>query len=1188
MGLLSTWALPRWYPTATVLCFNTAAIDGRIFAVFAPDRLDADDLCWLANLPSRLNYWVFVGGDDQPLPEGLQVHVVSGDQILFVEAGGFPPPTLALPAMLLRLEPWLRPDRFPSPRLDQAYCLALRESQALHIEDYSLPFRFKAHLANLAGMSPNSFHVLHAEPPARDIALFGVPCRALIAPCTCGQTADQCRGVFFDLRPIQEGIRFVCCTGPQIDLEPIRAAFDTGAPFGWQSQVRTEGTDEEQAPDIHPGMCFVVDYVPCQDQAGRPTHPQTDLPVHGRDTTEPDDVLGVGACAQEQPQAVHQAPSPEATGTGENGPEQPAATGANASGDQVPSPPPGLGADDEPEAPDTAQDSQPTPRSESRPPGRALTFMLFSHEYQPEVITTGLLPPISLPAAVALIEQLRAPCAHRRSPRMVPVLPQPPCLPAAFLALPSWPAATLTVLIDSHMQSRRTFAATVPHFFSREGVLIMAGLDPSLSCQIFHRDVPWAIPTGYWIYPSEGDWIGILPDGVQPGLLPTMSQYLQGEAVTVGSDIDFWNSDVAWVLSNGPCSAAPIPEDNFAINSAQAAAVLGLHPGRFILVPAAVELTDHSFRGAPSRRVILAKQTDDWRETGDSATVLVPYILDPRPILLPLSHAEAERGIVNVATLCQRFMPRCPRGFHVRLYGGTFDADEGNHVRTVQAGDTLVVEYHPDYVRDIVSHLAPGTYSSDPSSSDDQRSTRDLPAEATSSANSSRADAGTGGTTLPRRNATRHGHRTIPGESRDTRRASCFSKWFLTFSSLHAIPDGKEGSTSAHKAQLTCGRHPGCLRRLRDGPQRLHDVKPRQPPYTATGRHLSRHSLGLCRMKRLVLFGVLGWSFFLVASCCSFLAADALIPVLLHLLLRRRGSPVFGSVLLLLALSALRGTSGVQLPSIGDAVACVTTGPRALPPGAYPGLIPADHAYPHPGAPRPLPTPRRAAGALCETLPVSLPAGIDPMLEEDMPTLLEESCTNQHGYPYYLAATLLDVLTAHFTQSVRPVLHLQDLLPHDGPIGLPTEGAGRWFAGGVPVRPFPFPSGAIFGDTEIEVTIGSTPLGFSLASLENLLKAQAVLCDFVGLCDACPEVRRIPNLGRQSLCDAHGFPVPPAGILAYTDGSFTPESTVPAKAGWAVISLTHTRQPCRLLLDQLLLTQRTALSCHRTWPSVMP
>ena len=945
----------------------------------------------------------------------------------------------------------------------------------------------------------------------------------------------------------------MCCARPHIDLRPIRAAFDAGAPFGWQSQVRAEGAIDEQSPDIHPGMRFVVDYVPCQDDDGRPTRPHVNPPEMGRDAAELDDRPGADTCAYGQSHAISQAPSYEGAADGGAGPDQSAATDSGASGGPIQSHPSGLGTSGEPDAPDTAQDSQHTPRSECDPPGQALPFMLFSPEYKPEGISTGLLPPTSLHAVVALIEQLRAPSAHRRSPRLVPVLPQPPRLPAVFLALPSWPMETLTVLMDCHLPSRRVFAAAVPHFFSREDVLLMAGIDPSLSCQVFHRDVPWAIPTGYWIYPSEGDWIGIFPDDAQPGPLPTISQYLQGEAVAVRSDVDFWDSDVAWVLSNGPCMAAPIPEDNFAINSAQAAAALGLHPGRFVLVPAVAELSDHSYRGAPSRRVLLAKQTEDWREADDSAAAYVPYILDLRPVLLPLFHAEAEGGVVNVAALCQRFMPRCPQGFHVRLYGGAFDADEGNHVRRVQAGDTLVVEYHPNYVRATVSQLAPGTYSSDPSSSDDQRSARDMPAESTSSANSSRADAGTGGSALPRHDTTRYGHRTLPGLPLDIGRAGFCSKWFPTFSSLRAIPDGKVGPTSAYKAQLTCGCPWDCLRRLRDGSGSPPAVTPRQSLCFEPWRTSPRHPFELGWMTRFVLFGVLGWGFLLAVSCRSFLATDALITVLIYPLLRHRGGPILGSVLILLTLGALEGVSGVQLPSIGVTDECTTLGPSALPSERPTGLIAAAPKHLHPSAARPLPTPCRAVRTLCGSMPVGPPAWTDPLLEEDLSTLLEESCANQHGYPYYLAATLLDVLCAHFARSAKPVLHLQDLVPLAGPVGTTTAGNDSWLAGGVPVRPFPFPLGATTADIGAEVTIGCTPLGFSLGSLERPLNAQAKLCDLAALCGACPEVRRIPNLGWQSICHAHGLSVPPTGILAYTDGSFTPESTVPAKAGWATI-----------------------------------
>ena len=113
---------------------------------------------------------------------------------------------------------------------------------------------------------------------------------------------------------------------------------------------------------------------------------------------------------------------------------------------------------------------------------------------------------------------------------------------------------------------------------------------------------------------------------------PRYNNNIHGDFPTTRAGAAFWDSDIAWVLSDGPQVAVPIPEDSFAINSSQAAAALGLHPGRFILVPATPELADHAHCGLPSRRVLLAKQTDDSDEEGSREAEPIPYILDLRPV----------------------------------------------------------------------------------------------------------------------------------------------------------------------------------------------------------------------------------------------------------------------------------------------------------------------------------------------------------------------------------------------------------------------------------------------------------------------------------------------------------------------------------------------------------------------------
>ena len=1158
-GLAVFVALPRWHPTATVICLNTAAIDGRIFATYAPDRLNVADLCWLADLPTQVNYVVYVAGDDQPLPPDLQVHIASGDHVVFLESEDIPLTDLALPAMLLRLDLWRRPGRFPDPRVREAYCLALRDHQILHIEDFSRPFRFKSRLAHSAGLTPDRFHVLHADPAIHNIALFGVPCRALLAACTCGRGEQECLGIFFDLRPIQEGVRFVCRSSTSFDLAPITEAFDAGAPIGWRTQLQAYGQTTEETPEVWSGITFIADYVPCVGPGGQPVFARAEYDT-GLSPIEAD--------AEETPQdnnaptgfQITSHPSSEAEGVQSGGAIEPPAaqgsTGRSPSSQNFEDGGGNAGGASN-DHPGLHQPASTTGASGSQP----LPFLIFSVEYKPEGIFPGLAPPLNQSAAIAVIAQLRAPSDHRRTPRLLPANPQPPHMPAVLLALPYWPTESVTILFDCHVTARRTFAEAVPRFFSRSDVLTMANIDPSTPCHVFHRDVPWPIPEGYWIYPTEGDWIGIFPEGDQPGPLPTLRQYLYGDVPTTRARGDLWDSDIAWVLSDGPQVAVPIPEDSFAINSSQAAAALGLHPGRFILVPAAPELADHAHRGQPSRRVLLAKQTDDSDEDGGRESERVPYILDLRPVQLYLCQAAAPEGMVDVAEICQRLMIRCPRGFHVRLYGGTFADDVGNHTRRVQAGDIISVEYHPDYVREVVSQLEPGTYSPGTSITDSQGSAQGTHQESTSSAYSGSADAGTGGSATVNRGSTRQ-HSTH--HRLGTRRCSVsrseyghVGMWSYTFSSLCAILDGTVRPTPACKAntvrEFTLVR--SC--RLRDHPVVPYTAASR--PFLVESHHRSppeaRPRPGLTHLSALTL---VAFCMMLFARICHHTAfADVLIPALLLVLSRHRGLG-FCSMMILMSLGTPGVVLGVQLPRIDVADAGVV--PAEIDTrGVHSDFRTSIISVPGPSGlhvppVRPLPTPCRAGSPL--PLPAYDDSGgmLDNPFDQKLCTLLEESCRNQEGYPFYLAATLVDALCAHFAppSANRPVICLQELVPPCEGLHPPTASRTQGPRGRVPVRPLPLPFEPDSTAHCAEVTLGSTPLGFSLRSLAHLLRSPANVMDYADLCQVCPAA--------SSICWLDAFQdfrhlVPAHGLVVYTDGSFTPEHDSPAKAGWAAIFL---------------------------------
>ena len=239
--------------------------------------------------------------------------------------------------------------------------------------------------------------MLQANPPVSDIALFGVPCRTLLAPCTCGAEGAQCRGVFFDLRPIQEGIRFVCCARPCIDLAPILAAFDAGAPFGWQSQVRFEGHEGEQYPDLHPGMPLVVDYVPRVSDDGHPTRVPVTVPIdEGLETPESPGQSDAASPAGGTNVPIEQYPqgSTSSYGAAVAGGSLPDQTAAPSCGGlPLQEPLPGDGEEGDGDAPGGSHAPHHVSRPAAEHQAQPLSFLLFSLEYKPEGISTGLLTP---------------------------------------------------------------------------------------------------------------------------------------------------------------------------------------------------------------------------------------------------------------------------------------------------------------------------------------------------------------------------------------------------------------------------------------------------------------------------------------------------------------------------------------------------------------------------------------------------------------------------------------------------------------------------------------------------------------------------------------------------------------------------------------------------------------------------
>ncbi|CAE7190794.1 unnamed protein product, partial [Symbiodinium sp. CCMP2456] len=328
------------------------------------------------------------------------------------------------------------------------------------------------------------------------------------------------------------------------------------------------------------------------------------------------------------------------------------------------------------------------------------------------------------------------------SGRIIEVHPQPRTGQAYAIALPMWWYDGAAVLIDSRFPHGHIFSIVLPRVIRRDGLLAMLGLDPSSVARIFIRDMPWPLQDGDQVDLSEGDLITVL-DSVEPfdQLSPLASLLRRPRSWEAFPELSGAQYNVSWILSDGPVAAAQVDRDLFASSSSGAAASLQLTDGLFTLVPTAPDIYDHAWHGVLSHGVLIACQTQDFTPYGPHDRV--PFVLDLRPILLPLGWSYAEDGLLDVAAICGRLVHRCPRGFHIRLYGGRF-IDGGNHFRRVDVGEVLSVEFQPDYLHGVrIQEPASAAQAviADPSESEP-----DGGGDPASSSTSSRADAGTGAT----------------------------------------------------------------------------------------------------------------------------------------------------------------------------------------------------------------------------------------------------------------------------------------------------------------------------------------------------------------------------------------------------------------------------------------------------------
>ena len=92
---------PYWLGISLVVCIDLLQLDGRVFAVRAPPYCDRHRLLQLAALQANAPVDVFAGFYEDPLPDGVDIHLFPGETIRFVQSGQLRTPPASLTQLLL-------------------------------------------------------------------------------------------------------------------------------------------------------------------------------------------------------------------------------------------------------------------------------------------------------------------------------------------------------------------------------------------------------------------------------------------------------------------------------------------------------------------------------------------------------------------------------------------------------------------------------------------------------------------------------------------------------------------------------------------------------------------------------------------------------------------------------------------------------------------------------------------------------------------------------------------------------------------------------------------------------------------------------------------------------------------------------------------------------------------------------
>ena len=723
LGAACYIASPSWLPYSQDVCFDTTLIDGRLFAAQAPDYVTRHELLQLAGISAFPGLRVWVGQDQFPLENEEPTHTFPGMLISFRPEDREPVLPYSLGQLLQFLNGWDSTPEWPESRFGPAHILVHRGSTVLISASHSEPWRYRHLISDAVGADQTHTQLFAAAPRQPDAALSGVHCCAVIAvgvPPTPGvQRYWHCALV--DCRHMRDGWLELTLYEGVLDVQELSIVLGDSAPAGWHAHI-----------DVTPQRAGCV-YL-------NPGHVIT-------------------ATYEDHPQVF-----PDTT-------EQPAPESATNDGAETELPQPDPSEQGDQPSQDAGSEHQDAIEAEPEPPTN-ITCFLFAPEFYPAEVTVPTYLPTNVEAFLDLVQAHRSgedlPCFGK----LCVVHPQPDPVFVCLLAIPEWPSVRVPVLIQSHGHAPCTFAVFLPPVVTHEDVLILAGNSNTLGYRVFHRDLPWPAPERGEIRLEPGDLLTVVrPDRHVPGwaladtLLWTYGWFQPEQPPGQ------WPGGT-WLVTDTEDRHAFVTLPSGRTSLQVVAEALSLAPDSLFTCPAHPPIQDHARKGRFSDNVVIAVVPEDHPRPED-----VLYVLDLRPILLPIRVMRAPGGRVEVSFLYGILSAHCPSEYCITVEGGTCSPGAANHYRNVEFGDVIRIEFRvrwtPEAAQGSQETALIAQAASDIHPGGDTRAT-------TESSSSASRDAGTGGS-----------HRTRPEEQLP---AHALLAGFVQLSKAWTQPTSRDGA----------------------------------------------------------------------------------------------------------------------------------------------------------------------------------------------------------------------------------------------------------------------------------------------------------------------------------------------------------------------------------------------------------